>query len=371
MKNLFVLLMVLTLTVAILAFSSMGAYAKYGEDSAPVENQNNNNTRAGTPVEGEEWFGITLVDGIPQIANAINYSEMPELLTYLKPGDIIYERVLSNDFLSTFGHIAMVVDIIHDDATGRDFVLLIESMPSYGVSYGLLTPERFEGREIIITRITNATDIQKQGAIEWAKGRLGKNWMVNTDKSYDPDKDSWYCSELIWAAFYSQGIYLDPNDGSIVFPSEVSEYVNSAVILDQRNETTVTSNNDMYHTFYCNGSTYTEEHNYEYYDYFSEKCSVCNHLKVHDYDMYDTNYEKCNSCGHFRGHNFTYTPQLGRQHIKSCACGYSAFESCIGSASIGGTSYCMNCRQELSFIFKPLFTDEEEYLPNDKENDEE
>jgi hypothetical protein len=266
-------------------------------------------------------------------------------LTYLKPGDIIHERDLSIDVMDNFGHIAMVVDIIHDNATGRDFVLLIEAMPETGISYGLLTPARFESRDIIITRVNGTNESQIQNIIAWAKTQLGKPWALSTSKTFDPEKSSWYCSELIWASYYSQGIHLDADDNSIVYPDDISGYVGSSIILDKRNSTSITVNN-THHTYSCNGSVYSEEHNYVYYDGIFVICSICDYIHSHTYTMYDDNFEKCSICNNMIPHNFVYKPNSdGLHHKKTCSCGYSETEMCIGIAMIDGTSRCKGCKR--------------------------
>jgi len=62
---------------------------------------------------------------------------------------------------------------------------------------------------------------KKQNAINFAKDQEYKpydwHWY---EKSVDPDSLSWYCSELVWAAYYHQNINLDykDKDGGIVSP---------------------------------------------------------------------------------------------------------------------------------------------------------
>lgn len=38
----------------------------------------------------------------------------------------------------------------------------------------------------------------------------------NPNDVSDPLSDKWYCTELIWAAYYNYGINIDPNDGPIL-----------------------------------------------------------------------------------------------------------------------------------------------------------
>ena len=66
---------------------------------------------------------------------------------------------------------------------------------------------------IVFAHVKSASESTRLAAVEWAKERLGRpyqyrQWMKSAN--YDPydsnDKYSnrWYCSELIWAAYYNQ-----------------------------------------------------------------------------------------------------------------------------------------------------------------------
>ena len=64
-------------------------------------------------------------------------------------------------------------------------------------------------------RVRNADSIQINNAINFTKRQLGKKFQgeffgIKADKNYDPSDltndsyaDEWYCSELIWAAYYN------------------------------------------------------------------------------------------------------------------------------------------------------------------------
>lgn len=110
-----------------------------------------------------------------------------------------------------------------------------------------------------------------------------------------------------------------------------------------------------------------------------KECNDCGHSEIQSHTVtkasLDDTYHKsyCSDCGHIiltESHTFTYTAYPGRRHRKTCSCGYSTTEACVGRASIGGTSYCVKCGQEMTFIFNPMSVDEEEYLPNIKEDEE-
>ena len=66
---------------------------------------------------------------------------------------------------------------------------------------------------IVFAHVTDATESDRIAAVEWAKDRIGRpyqyrQWSPGANYNpYDPDdscSNSWYCSELIWAAYYNQ-----------------------------------------------------------------------------------------------------------------------------------------------------------------------
>lgn len=64
--------------------------------------------------------------------------------------------------------------------------------------------------------LTNVTDGQREGAVAWAKAQIGQPYQEtifprNNDPfdEDDPTSDHWFCSELIWAAYYNQGVQLE------------------------------------------------------------------------------------------------------------------------------------------------------------------
>lgn len=123
-----------------------------------------------------------------------------EVLTYmweLAPG-------YSND------HSAMYI--------GNDrFIHAIPSMPfvplASGVCIWSLSEIETYFTNIVFAHVTTASESDRLTAVEWAKDRLGrpyqyKQWVQSANYNpYDPDDDysnRWYCSELIWAAYYNQ-----------------------------------------------------------------------------------------------------------------------------------------------------------------------
>ncbi len=158
-----------------------------------------------------------------------------------------------------------------------------------------------------------------------------------------------------------------------------------------------TTNNDETHTKSCLdcGFSTTDVHNYTTYNHCYEKCTDCENVRrvvehnytydyvsknnlehygycicgsrdVFEHDLYETNgHIKCYDCTYQIAanhvHSYLYTPiSGGRSHKKTCSCGISTTEMCIGRASIDGTSYCVHCGQEIRTTIFPLSVDEEE-----------
>lgn len=413
-----VLLLVTILFFVLVLTVPMSIYAETSDDSCETyegyvyeyEDKEENSTRSipgGQPVDGEQWYDLSFDDeGNLEIPSNLDYSAMPELLTYLKPGDIIYER--NGSFLADWvGHIAIVVDVVNDPENDLYYVLLLEAGIN-GVTYGLMTPNRFQEKWAIAVRLTDASDLQKENAIAWAATQLNKPWMLKATKSFSQDNTYWYCSELVWASFYSQGIYLDANDnlsqdGSIIYPEEIYEYSNAATILHSDYDTSLTVYDDIYHTYACDGDSYYELHNYSTVDSNSKECLTCGYIHYHNYT---NRYTSINSTSHYaycvcgvkvaqshsfelndgfntcincnysieenHEHSYTYVSLgNGRQHTKSCSCGDSVKEMCVGRAMIGGVSYCINCGQTINSILSLPDSDVSQASVVYKKDDEE
>lgn len=77
-------------------------------------------------------------------------------------------------------------------------------------------------RNLVFLRVKTANDSQRQAAVDWAKRQIGLDYQVffsnftlglkiaNTSLHF-PSADRLYCMELIWAAYYNQGIDIDRN----------------------------------------------------------------------------------------------------------------------------------------------------------------
>jgi hypothetical protein len=74
----------------------------------------------------------------------------------------------------------------------------------------------------MILRVSSATSEQREAAAQWAKQQVERNpspdYCLNlVDKDSDIDEPNWYCSEIVWAAYLSQGINIDCDNTVLAF----------------------------------------------------------------------------------------------------------------------------------------------------------
>jgi hypothetical protein len=76
----------------------------------------------------------------------------------------------------------------------------------------------------MFARVISATPTQRYNATQWALSRIGDLYQT-----WDPRKEAnpnasiitatrWYCSEIVWTAYYHQGIDIDKNGWDRDFP---------------------------------------------------------------------------------------------------------------------------------------------------------
>ncbi len=134
----------------------------------------------------------------------------------------------------------------HDYLDGNQFVEASHSGVGT-ISYSTLKDwyENFTFYEV-----ATASDTQKAAAVQWAMGSppSGEDnyqyWFHGMRKCNDPygwpiTSNLWYCSELVWAAYYNQGFDIDYNDWTIDFlgtPSVIighpTQYVTNQLTAD-------------------------------------------------------------------------------------------------------------------------------------------
>lgn len=227
------------------------------------------NSSSGGGSNSEQWYNTGT-----SLPHAVDYSNF-DLIKFVRRGDIVYE---DSGFFGLTGHIALVEGVYYDDNYEQWYIRLIEAV-SDGVTRGLLTPTRFNEKEVEIYRLLDANDEIIDGAIDFMISQLGKKYEIAVHKNNSPDNEDWYCSELVWAAFYHQGIYLDEDDndqfGSIVFPREIKKYDHANLIMHYQYETYCIPINNQLHKVSCNNVETELLHEYIYQNEVYDSCICC------------------------------------------------------------------------------------------------
>jgi hypothetical protein len=78
-------------------------------------------------------------------------------------------------------------------------------------------------KNLVFLRVSNATESQRNAAVAWAINKIGLSYqnffsfpwfglkIADTTRSF-PTAHNLYCMELLWAAYYNQGIDIDHNE---------------------------------------------------------------------------------------------------------------------------------------------------------------
>lgn len=131
------------------------------------------------------------------------------LLSVVRKGDVIFE---ANGGYGITGHIAIVEGIYsRNDGTGRKYIRLIEAISNSegGVTRSILDDTRVDEKAVTILRVSGATSSKINAAVSFCQGELGSSYFLDFAKDHSASETDWYCSELVWAAYYNQGINIE------------------------------------------------------------------------------------------------------------------------------------------------------------------
>lgn len=169
-----------------------------------------------------EWYdNIGIVEAAIRLSTKPSYTKY-NLMSVVQKGDIVQE---TQGAIAQFtGHIAIIEGRFWDTKQMCYYLRTVESAID-GVVYGVLDDTRYDERGTKIHYVTSATQTQINNAVTFCINQLGKpyNWTaIVTQSDYcwtSSSATSWYCSELVWAAYYNQGINLNETvdlNGSLI-----------------------------------------------------------------------------------------------------------------------------------------------------------
>ena len=146
----------------------------------------------------------------------------------IQPGDILLARsdgVLGN-VLTLMGDFWIHCGIYVGDGE------VVEAL-SDGVAEDSITNWDYPNKTCVeVRRVSgvDATEIDK--IVNFCLSQLGKPYNLDfVSESYDPNAISWYCSELVWAAYMQVGINIDSTpDSLVVSPQDINNYEGASLI---------------------------------------------------------------------------------------------------------------------------------------------
>ena len=137
------------------------------------------------------------------------------IISELEPGDIAFKHpdIFPDYFPTIIDHCLIYIE--YNKSTEK-YVFIEAGIHNSCVQYRYETKENITGEMWgPFARVRNANSTQKFNAINFTKRQLGKKFQgeffgITANKNYNPtdvDNDilanEWYCSELIWAAYYN------------------------------------------------------------------------------------------------------------------------------------------------------------------------
>lgn len=150
--------------------------------------------------KGDAWYyntGTTL----PQAADYSRYN----LLNTVRKGDIIHE---ANGGFGITGHTAIVEGIYWSSTHQQYYIRIIEAIDD-GVVRSVLDDTRVDDKDVSVYRVTGATSTIINNAVGFCVGELGSSYNLDFAKDTSSSETDWYCSEVVWAGYYNQGINIE------------------------------------------------------------------------------------------------------------------------------------------------------------------
>ena len=141
---------------------------------------------------------------------------------YVKPGDLYFCECKYKDLEPGWDHAGIYIG-------NNEFIEASEE-----VWITNLSVIQTWAKDITYGTVKTSNESQRQNAIEFAESQLGKPFdpykcflmpWFKRPKDPNPDAEAWYCSELVWAAYYNQVIDIDRSGNRYppyVGPTEIS-----------------------------------------------------------------------------------------------------------------------------------------------------
>lgn len=110
----------------------------------------------------------------------------------------------------------IVEGIYYDTKYKQSYIRIIEATMN-GVGRSVLDDDRVDDKDVMILKVKGASKSNISGAIAFCKSQIGKKYYLDFEKNTSRNEKNWYCSELVWAAYYNEGINIETT-GKIIEP---------------------------------------------------------------------------------------------------------------------------------------------------------
>lgn len=90
----------------------------------------------------------------------------------------------------------------------RRMIRIIEAI-NQGVVRSILDDSRVDDKDVSIYRVSDASSSDKDDAVAFCWGEFGSSYILDFSKDKSSSETDWYCSELVWAAYYNQDIDIE------------------------------------------------------------------------------------------------------------------------------------------------------------------
>ena len=176
-----------------------------------------------------QWYDYIGVSN-PALPQAPSYTKY-NILTAVQAGDIIYET--DGGAASLTGHIAFVQGKYWDSTYHVYYIRTIEAN-LYDVVFGVLDDSRYDYRGVTVYSVSSATSSNKINATIFMINQLGKSYSLKYSGNCNTSiySSDWYCSEVVWAAYYYAGINLNGTTlpYNIYYPAQFASHLTSGYV---------------------------------------------------------------------------------------------------------------------------------------------
>lgn len=175
----------------------------------------------------------------PRTPNYANDDITQVYWSFLDVGDIVLDTIsfMSYDPFNFVQHAGMIVNknkqwTLNGTLQSTTFIETIEAYAS-GVRFGFLDADRIVRNGTVILRSNTPYVSKIDDAVEFMFSQIGKEYYIPMDNVSEfltfktvpgREKQKWYCTELVFAAYYNAGLNICSTNASDSYPGKNGQY---------------------------------------------------------------------------------------------------------------------------------------------------